>query len=157
MKTNHCNKDFLDLAVEISKFSPDPITKVGCVLVDKNYNVTSTGFNTVLDDISIDLTQLNRHQKRNYIIHAEMVALLNASSHIEKAYCTIAPCIECVKLLSFAGVKKIIYRKTFGSNKIVDRDKFNAFMNILSSGIITIVNENDVSFINDVSKFIKNI
>lgn len=108
---------FMNIADIIKSRSPDTKTKVGSVLVSKNdHRIISTGYNGLpqnMDDKNIDWN--NRDDIRNKIIHAEANALLYAQSKFEDAvlYCTLSPCCNCLKLLSAAKIKKIIYKDQY--------------------------------------------
>jgi len=114
---------FMNIAEVIKTRSPDTKTKVGSVLVSKNDNrIISTGYNGLpknMDDKSIDWN--NREDIRNKIIHAEANTLLYAQSKFEDAvlYCTLSPCKDCLKLLSAAKIKKIIYKDQYRDIEMV--------------------------------------
>ena len=63
---------FLDLAHHISGWSKDPSTKVGCIVVGKDREIRSTGFNGFPRGIADDDERLtNRELKYPLICHAE--------------------------------------------------------------------------------------
>jgi dCMP deaminase len=104
---------FMNIAHCVKLRSKDPRKQVGAVLVScKNNRIVSTGYNSVqsgLDDQTIDWN--NREYIKNIVIHAEANALLYSESKYENTilYTTLSPCVECLKLLSASGIKKIIY------------------------------------------------
>ena len=54
---------FIDLAKHISKWSKDPSTKVGCIIVGEDREIRSTGFNGFprgIDDTSERLEDRNQ-------------------------------------------------------------------------------------------------
>ena len=71
---------YLDLAKQISTWSKDPSTKVGCVAIGNEGQVLSQGYNgfprNVLDS---DERYLDKETKYNYIVHAEMNCIYHAS------------------------------------------------------------------------------
>ena len=72
---------FLRLAREVSSWSKDPSTQVGCVIVDQSKRVISLGFNGLpagLHDTAGRL--LDRELKLALTIHAEENALLFAGT-----------------------------------------------------------------------------
>src|SRR5512146_3414705 len=54
---------FLDLAEQVSRRSPDPSTKHGCVLVDRDRRVVSTGYNGPVAGLPNDLVPVTRPEK----------------------------------------------------------------------------------------------
>lgn len=97
---------------EIQSLSNDPSTKVGCVLLDKDFIVLSSGCNrkpSYWNDVQFPWS--DRDEKNKYVIHAEMSAVLalrNDTPHY--AMVTLFPCLNCAKLLSEIGVKEIMYK-----------------------------------------------
>ncbi len=102
---------FLEIAKTFSKRSHDSQTQHGCVLV-KNDRIISTGFNGFPSGFPDDKLPNMRPGKYVYIIHSEVNAIINAakngiSTNGAVAYITGRPCIECLKALIQAGVKKL--------------------------------------------------
>ena len=90
--------------------------KVGALIVkDKmiisdGFNGTPSGFENVCEDEN-GLT-------KPYVLHAEAnaitkVARSNNSREGATLYITDAPCIECAKLIIQAGIKRIVYSKSY--------------------------------------------
>ena len=90
--------------------------KVGALIVKDNmiisdgYNGTPSGFENVCEDED-GLT-------KPYVLHAEAnaitkVARSNNSSEGATLYITDAPCIECAKLIIQAGIRRIVYTKSY--------------------------------------------
>jgi dCMP deaminase len=103
---------FLRLAQEVSSWSIDPSTKVGCVLV-KNKKVISTGYNGFPKNISDSFDRLmDREQKYEITVHAEVNAVTTAALHGVStegcsAYVTMFPCSRCSSVLINAGISRI--------------------------------------------------
>ena len=103
---------FMYLAKEVSTWSKDPSTQVGCVLV-KDRHVISTGFNGFPRGLSDDLDRLtNREIKYEMTVHAEVNAVTTAALHGVStdgcdAYVTFQPCSRCAAVLINAGIKSI--------------------------------------------------
>ena len=102
---------FLNIAEQVSQRSPDPNTKHGCVIVDKNNRVLSTGYNGPVAGIPNDIVELSRPNKYDWMIHAEDNAVLFAKCDLtdSTAYITGHPCGQCFRRLAQAGVKRIVY------------------------------------------------
>jgi len=111
---------FMSLAEEVSKWSKDPSTQVGCILV-KDRRVISTGFNGLPRGISDSLDRLtNREIKYEMTVHAEVNAVTTAALHGVSTdgcdvYITFQPCSRCAAVLINAGVRSIFVK----SNKDV--------------------------------------
>lgn len=103
---------FLRLAEEVAKWSKDPSTKVGCVLV-RDRRVISTGFNGFPKSISDSFDRLmDREQKYEITVHAEANAVTTAALHGVStegcaAYVTFNPCSRCAAILINAGIREV--------------------------------------------------
>jgi dCMP deaminase len=103
---------FLRLAEEVSTWSKDPSTVVGCVLV-KNRRVVSTGYNGFPKDLSDSFDRLiDREQKYEMTVHAEVNAVTTAALHGVStenctAYVTFSPCSRCAAVLINAGITSV--------------------------------------------------
>jgi dCMP deaminase len=114
---------FLDFAELTAQQSYDIKTRVGTVIVKDDhilsysYNGTPPGWdNSMRDDNGKTLPS---------VIHAEAYALAKlarspASSDGATLYCTLSPCVECVKLILAAGISRVVYRDTYKSQDGVD-------------------------------------
>ena len=102
---------FLNIAEQVSLRSPDPTTKHGCIIVDENNRVLSTGYNGPVRGFPNDKIQLKRPHKYDWMIHAEDNAVLFAKCDLEgsTAYITGHPCGQCFRRLAQVGVKRIVY------------------------------------------------
>jgi dCMP deaminase len=101
---------FMSLAFLVSMRSPDAQTKHGCVIVDENNRIISTGYNGFLP-YALDNRMPNiRPKKYNHIVHSEINAIISAKQDISKCkmYVTGLPCNECLKSIAASGIKKII-------------------------------------------------
>lgn len=115
MQSSKWDVRFLELALHISRWSKDPSTQVGCVVVGPDREIRSTGFNGFprgIDDSDERLT--DRELKYPLICHAEENAIMHAarigvSLKDCRAYVTWPPCTRCARSLIQAGVREIIY------------------------------------------------
>jgi len=109
------NERFLNLATHISKWSKDPSTKVGCVVVGPDNEIRSTGFNGLPRGIEDSEDRLNNREiKYPMICHAEENAIMHAarigiSLKECTAYVTWPPCTRCARSLIQAGILTVIY------------------------------------------------
>ena len=105
---------FLRLATEVSTWSRDPGTKVGCIIVDPLNRVVSLGFNGFPHGISDDTLRLqDRETKLRMTIHAEENALLFAKRDVAgyTAYVTHHPCSNCAAKLIQSGIGRVVYKQ----------------------------------------------
>ena len=121
MKTDWSER-FLDLAAHIAEWSKDPSTKVGCVIVDDDRHILTTGYNGFPRGVTDTDARLNeRAIKHMFVVHAEANAVsaaarTGASLHGSTAYVTHPCCAQCAALLSQAGVKRVIHKGDLGSS-----------------------------------------
>lgn len=124
------HKTYLEMASTISKLSKDGKTKVGAVIVDSNGKIVSLGYNGAangIDDSKIDYSgnvfnaNINfdmdgkccefETQKNDYMIHAELNAILNTDDkkRLNNATCYIThyPCNNCANTLVQVGIKSV--------------------------------------------------
>ncbi|MHC5001742.1 MAG: deoxycytidylate deaminase [Planctomycetota bacterium] len=101
---------FLDLAEQVSRRSPDPSTKHGCVLVDADRRVISTGYNGPVSGLPHELVPLERPAKYDWFIHAEDNAVAFARCDLREAtaYVTGTPCAACFRRLLQVGIRRIV-------------------------------------------------
>lgn len=110
---SHWDLRFLRIAHEVSSWSRDPGTKVGCVLVLEK-RILSVGFNGFPQNLSDSLELYeDRQYKLAVTVHAEANAILNAAKNGAKtqsctAYVTFPPCSQCAAALIQAGVTMVI-------------------------------------------------
>lgn len=106
---------FLKLALHIARWSKDPSTQVGCVVVGPDREIRSTGFNGFPRGIADSAERLgDRAQKYPLVCHAEENAIMHAarigvSLKSCAAYVTWPPCTRCARSLIQAGIALIVY------------------------------------------------
>ena len=110
------DKRYMQIAIEVSKWSKDPSTKVGAVIVGKKGQIVSQGYNGFPRGIKDSWERLNtRETKYKFILHAEMNAILNALYNGSSVNdCTIyvhglPVCNECAKAIIQSGIREVIY------------------------------------------------
>lgn len=107
---------FLNLAKEISSWSKDPSTKVGCIIIKNVNEIVSLGYNGFpANDPDLESEYINRDIKYGKIIHAEINAVRHAISngHWGLKGCTIytypfMPCEDCAKVLIELNPDRIV-------------------------------------------------
>lgn len=114
---------FLALADQISSWSRDESTKVGCVIVGGNREVIATGYNGLprgVDDSRIERS--NRPLKYLWTEHAERNAIYNAALRGVKVegsimYCRYAPCMDCARACVQSGIGAFYYSQELESKR----------------------------------------
>lgn len=105
---------FLKAAEEVSTWSKDPSTKVGCVIVDPELQRrTGEGFNGFPRFMSDDpALYADRETKYARTLHAELNAVLFAKKTEGcTAYVTHPPCTSCALILIQAGVSRVVAKR----------------------------------------------
>lgn len=110
------NELFVLQAALIAQKSKDPSTKVGCIIVNEDNVILSTGFNGFPRGIDEnDMSRWKRPEKYYWIEHAERNAIFNAarvgvSLNGARAYLNWEPkpCADCTRALIQAGVREVI-------------------------------------------------
>ena len=108
---------FMGVALLASQRSKDPSTQVGACIVDSDKRIISTGYNGFPQGCSDDAFPWNRDEnqgepKYQFVVHAELNAILNASGKKlagSVLYVGLFPCNECAKAIIQSGIKEIIY------------------------------------------------
>lgn len=107
------NNYFMSMAILTAQRSCDISTKHGCILVDKNNRVVSTGYNSYLPGLPDDQMPNNRPDKYDWFIHAEdnminqaPIDLLSAKDL--RVYVSGRPCYPCLTKLINARIFHII-------------------------------------------------
>ena len=128
---------FINLAMQLAKWSKDPVTQVGCVLVSPGKHQFSFGYNGFPKGVPDTDKALNDREIKNAMtVHAELNAILNARCNIEDwtAYVTHPPCIECCKALIQAGIFRLVCPKLDKKSKWYDSQEFGLNL-LIKSGL----------------------
>lgn len=100
-------------ALAVAMLSPDPSTQVGALLIHgESGAVIAQGYNGFIRGAPDSEIPTTRPEKYDYIIHAETNLLCNAVRHGISTnncvlYCTISPCVKCMRMLYQAGISDI--------------------------------------------------
>jgi dCMP deaminase len=108
---------FMGVALLASQRSKDPNTQVGACIVDSSKRILSTGYNGFPHGCSDDEFPWNRDEskgdtKYQFVVHAELNAILNASGKTlfgSTVYVALFPCNECAKAIIQSGIKEVVY------------------------------------------------
>lgn len=118
---------FLELAKVVAKRSTCIRRAVGCILVNSDMHIIATGYNGVyagaVHCISVPCAGANFPSGKGLdiceAIHAEQNALLQCpnTKKIFVAYCTLSPCIHCIKLLLNTSCERIVFEHEYPHDK----------------------------------------
>ncbi len=130
---------FMGVALLAAKRSKDPNTQVGACIVDDNNIILSTGYNGFPYGCSDDIYPWEREgsdTKYNYVVHAELNAILNARGKNlkgAKLYVDLFPCNECAKAIIQSGISEVVYLydKYADSSATIASKKMLASANII--------------------------
>jgi dCMP deaminase len=120
------NEYFFNIAEAVKLKSKDLYTQIGSVIVGKDKEILSTGYNSFprgLDDSKIERQE--RPEKYFWFEHAERNAIYNAarigvSTEGSEIYLTCdIPCPDCARAIINAGIKKIHCKKGGGTKSEV--------------------------------------
>jgi len=113
------HQTFLDIAQTVSEQATCIRRNVGCVLVNSKNHILATGYNGVPSgavhclDLPCSGSDFPSGEGLNSCeaIHAEQNALLQCKDiyDIEKCYCTVSPCMTCIKLLLNTSCSILIF------------------------------------------------
>lgn len=109
-------RKFMELAYARARFSKDPSTQVGAVIIGPDDEDRSSGYNGAPRGSSADETEDdrgNRPEKYFWFEHAERNAIYNAARvGTPLAGCSIVithpPCMDCARAIVQAGIKQVI-------------------------------------------------
>tara|TARA_R110000744_G_scaffold46571_7_gene102931 strand:+ start:4685 stop:5152 length:468 start_codon:yes stop_codon:yes gene_type:complete len=103
------------IAHEVKTKSKDKYTKIGAVIVGRDGEILSTGYNSFPRGINDNIPERqNRPEKYYFFTHAELNAIVNAarigvSTKGSTMYMTCGiPCSDCARAIINAGIEKIV-------------------------------------------------
>ena len=128
---------FMGVSLLAADRSKDPSTQVGACIVSDDNRILSTGYNGFPQGCSDDEFPWNRDEskgetKYNFVVHAELNAILNAGGKSlvgSRIFVSLFPCHECAKAIIQSGVKEVVYL----SDKYNGTDSDNASKRMLNS------------------------
>ena len=106
-------QQFMNIAEATSNLSKDPNRKVGAIILeDKTYIQLSAGYNGFPRGFKETKTRWKKENKYDYVIHAELNAIIHASrtnSNISNSIMIVTrfPCNNCALAIVQAGIKKV--------------------------------------------------
>lgn len=143
MPLSKWDRRFLELAETVSKWSKDPSTKVGAVIVDTDKRVVSLGFNGFPQQFKdIEAEYNDRETKYGQIVHGEINAILFARRSLEGCTLYTWPSISCDKcspIVVQSGIKRVVCPRP--TSDMVSRwgDKFAISRNNFRKGHVELL------------------
>ena len=125
---------FMNLAMTVSQRGTCDMAYVGCVIVNKENRIVSTGYNGSIKG-NPHCDEIGHTMRGGHCIatiHAEMNALLYCAKEGISvngciAYVTHFPCLNCTKSLIQAGISKIYYNNAYRvddyAKELLERNK----------------------------------
>lgn len=106
---------YMDIAKRVSEMSYDSDTKVGAIIV-KDGNIISMGWNGTPSGFPNECKHPETGVTLPYVIHAEANAICKLSrdggnGFGSSLYTTLAPCMECTKLILQSGITEVVVDK----------------------------------------------
>jgi len=103
---------YMDIAKRVGEMSYDSDTKVGAVIV-KDGNIISMGWNGTPTGFPNECKHPTTGVTLPYVIHAEANAITKLARDGGNGlgatlYCTLAPCMECTKLILQSGINEVV-------------------------------------------------
>lgn len=114
---------YMSVAEQCSHLSYCDKKKVGAVVVKDN-SIISYGYNGTLPGDE-NICEIEGVTKSN-VVHAEAnaiskVARSTHSCNEASMFITLAPCMECTKLIIQSGIKEVYYQETYRDNEGIQR------------------------------------
>lgn len=106
------DRRFLEHARAVAKWSKDPSTKVGAIIVDKDRRIISQGYNGFPQGVGDAQARLDEREKKyQYTVHAEMNAMLFAQRDLTETILytwPFGPCANCAGAIIQSKIQVII-------------------------------------------------
>ena len=101
---------FLKLAHEVSSWSKDTSSKVGCVIVSTDGHPISFGFNGIPHGVCDNESRHERPDKYFWFEHAERNAIYLSKRDLSGTlmFITHSPCADCARGIIQSGIKDVI-------------------------------------------------
>lgn len=124
---------YMDVALRTAELSTAEKLKVGTIIV-KDDNIISFSWNGTVpnfhtnqceDEYFDPITNTRILQTKDEVVHSEANAILKLAKNGISAknaalFCTVAPCIECSKMIITAGISTVYYKHEYKTAKGID-------------------------------------
>lgn len=115
---------FVNIAEVVKTKSKDINTQIGAVIVGRNHEIVSTGYNSFPRGIKdLEPERQERPEKYYWMEHAERNAIYNAARiGVSTNHCTMyltcgMPCADCARAIINAGIRTVYCKSTETSVK----------------------------------------
>jgi len=111
---------FMDIAERTAQLSSAKRLQVGSIIV-KDDRIISIGYNGMPPGWT-NVCEDENYKTKDEVIHAEANAIAKLAKSSESGdgsvmFLTHAPCIDCAKQVFTAGIRKVIYKNDYRSDK----------------------------------------
>jgi dCMP deaminase len=122
------DEKFINLATHIASWSKDKSTKVGCVIVDEDNRIITTGFNGFPVGFNDDIPErherpvkysFTEHGERNSIYSAARlgVSVKGATIYVATLGNDLFVCADCARGIIQSGIKRIVIKEPDWNNE----------------------------------------
>ena len=130
MNKQEFNKMMINLIKVFAEQSYCKRNKVGALLIGKNNNIISYGWNGTRKKIDDNCCEDENGKTHNHVIHAEENCLRKLWNSHEKAemsklYTTVAPCVNCASMLIDAEISQVFYINDYRKSEGIDLLEMN--------------------------------
>jgi len=131
---------FLQIAKEVSTWSKDTSTQVGCVITSPDFVLKQTGYNGFPRGANDNVpARHERPLKYRWFEHAERNAIYNAARSGDRLsgcilFCRLVPCMDCARAIVQSGIKLVVvegddkneeHRKRWEADHILAKELFS--------------------------------
>ncbi len=134
---------FMGIAELSAKRSKDPRTQIGACIINKKNRIVSIGYNGLSEGMSDDDFSWDREEKHDYVIHAEINAILNATVDLDGCIMYLYsdrgyyPCSNCAQTISQSGIKEVVMQTIGNDPTMKEKYKGEVTKKIFdSSGVV---------------------
>ncbi|MBO5005537.1 MAG: dCMP deaminase family protein [Clostridia bacterium] len=115
------DQTYMNMAIVLSGLSYANRSKVGCIIVSKENQIISQGFNgmpTGMDNNCEFIDENGNITTKREVLHAETNAIAKCakwrtSSENATIYVTLSPCFDCAKLIIQSEIKRVVYHDEY--------------------------------------------
>jgi dCMP deaminase len=116
---------FFDVMSVVSTRSKDPSTKVGCVISDSSNRIISVGYNGFPSGMKETAELWSKPAKYDYVVHAEVNAILNIRSDIKDDLVLYVPFYPCSRyaliIAAYGKIKTVKFKTDYYKNEIAEK------------------------------------
>ena len=122
------DKVYMNMAKELASLSYALRSKVGCIIVSKEGQIISQGYNGTPSgrDNCCEYTDMDgEFVSKREVLHAESNAIIKcarwaASTNGATLYVTLSPCFDCAKMIVQAGIERVVYHEEYRNTEGLD-------------------------------------